>query len=120
MKRRSTIRRGEPWEIILGGLLAFILIYVSSSLSEASESHKIVEEGYYGSERFKTVQTPVRPNSTESLKKGWIGNKRVYLKVQPSGEITTIKGWEGDNYIRLEEYHATEPTTVDPYAPYEP
>lgn len=100
-------RRQTPsWVLTLAFLayaLLLMLLLAISRPSDASETDKKVSEGYYGPERFKVTEEPVRPNSEVSTQKGWIGDKRIDLKVIRTNEYTITRGWVGDEYIRKVE-----------------
>jgi hypothetical protein len=103
MKISRTRRQGQGWEIILAGALLFALIWASSRPSAASESQETIQEGYYGSERIKLIEKPVRPNSAVTAQKGWIGDKRIDLKVIRKNEYTETKGWVEGERVKIRE-----------------
>jgi len=82
-------------------LIIAILIFLGSwASSEASYADKTITEGYYGSVRFKTVETPVKGQKGVTLERGYIGTDyyRVTRKQLPDG-TQTVRGWRGGKYI---------------------
>jgi hypothetical protein len=80
--------------------LVFLAI---SRPSVASESHKIVTEGYQGSQRVKLLEKPVRAKSGETVKMGYIGGERINLRVIRKNEYTETRGWKGSEHVRTRE-----------------
>jgi len=86
------------WYIIAGVFLYLALMFPS----ELAGDDKKVTEGYYGTERIKLREKPVRARSGETITYGYIGQKyvRIHKKVSKDGITTTRRGWVGNKYVR--------------------
>jgi hypothetical protein len=86
------------WYIIAGVFLYLALMFPS----ELAGDDKKVTEGYYGTERIKLLEKPVRAKSGETITYGYIGRDyvRIHKKVSKDGVTVTRKGWVGNKYIR--------------------
>lgn len=101
--RHYRSRRASGWEIILAGLLMFILIWAASGPSDASESPKTVSKGYYGDQRVRVVEKASKADSGTTTKKGWVGDKRIDLKVIRKNEYTETRGWVEGERVKVRE-----------------
>jgi len=102
-KNNRKIRKIAKWEPFIIGAMLIILLWLSVSSSEGSESHKTIIQGYEGSERISTVEKPVKGKPDTSRKTGWVGDRRIDLTVVRTPKHTVTKGWEGDTYINVKE-----------------
>ena len=91
--RRPIRRRARAWELLLAGAIMFALIWASSGPSRASESDKILYEGYYGSERYKASEDAL------GRIEGWTEDERIRMRVIRKNEYTEYKGWIGSRRV---------------------
>lgn len=84
---------------------AIILYLALGWPSVASGGDKKVTEGYYGSERYKLIEKPVRAKSGETITYGYIGNERVRIHSKPSkdGVTVTRRGYIGGRRVNEKE-----------------
>lgn len=89
------------WYIMAGVFLYLVLGWPSEALGD----DKKVTEGYYGTDRVKLLEKPVRAKSGETITYGYIGNNYVRIHSKPSkdGKTITRRGWVDDRYVKTKE-----------------
>lgn len=89
------------WYVMLGVFLYLALGWPST----ASGEDEIRTEGYYGSDRVKLLEKPIRAKSGETITYGYIGQNyvRIHKKTSKDGTTVTRRGWVDDKYIKTRE-----------------